>query len=90
MVFDQIPPTRVDCNDLPADSPWRRPGQICGGDAPAGGGPLEFINDLIQGALHPGATSPAQTASTETGIGKYLLLGGAALGAYWAMKKWKR
>lgn len=85
-----VSPTRVDCADLPSDSPWRQPGQVCADSGQSSGGPLDFINDLIQQAMHPTSSSPSSATSESVGAGTWLLLGAAALGTYWLLSRKKR
>lgn len=46
-----VTPTRVDCSKLPADSPWRNPGQVC---AP---GILDWFLNLFK----PSSPAPVTT-----------------------------
>jgi hypothetical protein len=82
-----VPPTRVDCSALPADSPWRHPGQVC---APTSAAWLEsLVTDLF--APSTGPTAPDATASVM-GSGRSLLLWVAAggLGYYLLTRRKKR
>lgn len=96
-VDDEIPggiiaPTRVSCDALPADSPWRKPGQAC---AP----PDTSIADFFRGILdkistitsptEPPPTAPSPTPVSSSGPS---LLALAAIGGvgYYLYKKRKR
>jgi len=85
LVVSTIEPTRVPCDKLPADSPWRRPGQVC---APAGGNIIEFLRGMYDkvasaAAAVPDAPAPATAPTTSSppllllvalgGAGYYLL-----------------
>jgi hypothetical protein len=79
-----VPPTRVDCASLPADSPFRQPGQVCA-PAPSGGGVLDYFLDVIHSASAP--TSAA--AGGDSDNTKWLLLGALGVGAYLLTRKKK-
>jgi len=86
-VDDNLPgvgPTRVNCSDLPPDSPWRGPGQVCATDFNV----VDMLNRLLGklGQLLP--TAPAAPQSSGPPVA--LLVGGAAVAAYFLMKKKKR
>jgi hypothetical protein len=78
-------PNRVDCSELPADSPWRRPGQVC---APPDDQP--WFNEL-RDLFFPdsSSTSTSTTPPTESGgAGSLLLLvAGGGLAYYLLTKK---
>jgi len=81
-----VPPTRVPCEQLPADSPWRRPGQVCAG-APVSGGIADMITGLLQGVA-AGPVNTTSTAETGTTYDINLLWLAAAGGvAYYLMRK---
>ncbi len=94
IVIGETTPKRVTCDELPADSPWRKPGQVC---APQTGGGL--FDDLLKqlfpssGGGAAGAGTGAQTDMTTApgsggGSGKtLLLLGAAGLAAYYLFGK---
>lgn len=92
IIVGTVPPKRVDCAALPADSPWRRPGQVC---APS---PIaEFFSDLYDKLFPPsppGTTSaptPAPPAPAPTSSGPPLLLLAAAGGVgYYLLTRKKR
>ena len=88
----EVPPTRVECNILPANSPWRQPGQICA-DAP-GGGILSYLWETLKTSVAehaPPVMSPPIYApppsDDHTGL---LLLGAAGLGAAYLLFRKKR
>ncbi len=92
------PPTRVDCSQIPADSPFRQPGQPCA-PAPAAVGPAgsngSGVTGWLLGLINPSfSTSPAGASSSSAqGMGddtKLLLLGGAAALAYYYFRKKRR
>jgi len=56
IIVGETTPKRVSCDDLPPDSPWRKPGQVC---AP------NVVTDFFKG-LYNTLTSP--TFSTETAV----------------------
>jgi hypothetical protein len=85
IIVGEVTPTRVECSALPADSPWKRPGQVCAPSPVA-----EFFSDLYDklrslapsgGAVEPtpaptpGATSPRSLLALAAigGLGYYLL-----------------
>jgi hypothetical protein len=85
LIVATIEPKRVPCSELSADSPWRRPGQVC---APGGGGSIvdffKGLYDKVAGAaaaVPDAAPAPAPTASSPSllvlvmigGAGYYLL-----------------
>lgn len=89
IIVGTVPPKRVECAALPADSPWRKPGQVC---APSTGltdllkGIAEALTQPIVGAVSA-ATPPAPTATpASTGPSLLLLavLGGAG---YYLLRK---
>lgn len=85
-----VPPTRVGCAQLPADSPWRMPGEVCAGapvassSAPNGGDNWlkDFLTGLVSGPAGP-APTPVRTDDSPPWL--LLALGGAA--AYYLLKK---
>lgn len=81
-----VPPTRVDCAQLPADSPWRQPGQVC---APSSllDSAISMVKDV---ALGPAMSVDYTNKAGETSgfdIPGWLVYGG--LGAV-ALHLWKR
>jgi hypothetical protein len=87
-----VPPTRVSCDALAPDSPWRNPGQVC---APQGPGFLEkLFSDLFvsptASTSDPAADAPA-AAAPPGGSPSWLLLAAAGgLGYYLLTRKKKR
>jgi hypothetical protein len=97
-IVGTVTPTKVECAQLPADSPWRRPGQVC---APT-------LMDWFLGLFKPSAPTalpaptpepvpvlipvsvPVPEATPDTGMSdatKIFLIGGAGLVAYYALRK---
>ncbi len=82
-----VPPTRVSCDALAPDSPWRNPGQVC---APTAANP-NFLTDLFAGLFTP--SSPADPAAaaangSSSGTSHLLLLAAAGgLGYYLLTRK---
>ncbi len=83
-----VPPTRVACKDLPSDSPWRRPGEVCA-DAPIStifDPVLDIIMDAVDGKSPDGAAGAGGGITT----GNLVLLGALGVGAYYLFRKKKR
>lgn len=81
VVVGTVPPTRVDCSALPADSPWRRPGQACASTSTPVSEFLSSIFDNMFSSTPPAnATTGAQPTSASSGPSLLLLaaLGGVA------------
>jgi hypothetical protein len=95
IIVGTVPPTRVDCSQLPADSPYRQPGQVC---APSSSGNLmDLIMGLIPGNGTPSADAGSATATPATvpdsgmsDTSKWMLAGAAAVAAYYYFKKKRR
>lgn len=94
-IVGEVGPTRVSCDALPADSPWRRPGQVC---APPGKSLWDVVKDWLapNGAPAPTpAPTPddAQTQTSQTaqsmGVSPLVILGGAAA-LYYLVRSRKR
>lgn len=98
-IVGTVTPTRVECEKLAPDSPWRKPGQVC---APT---LMDWFWGLFKPSASPVAPSqpepilvpvpvPVPEASVEdTGmsdIAKVILVGGAGIAAYYALRKKKR
>lgn len=79
-----VPPTRVACQDLPADSPWRNPGQVCADS------PISTIFDPIVDIIAETFDKPATSAPGAAGGPNWMLLAGLGLGAYFLLRKKKR
>ncbi len=77
-----ISPTRVPCDQLPADSPWRQPGQVC---APSGG-----IIDSIVNMFNGAAAGAATGAPADAGVPWLLIAGASGVVAYLMLKKKKK
>jgi hypothetical protein len=87
ILVGEVNPRRVACEDLPADSPWRRTGGVC---PPAG----PSLMDRIMGWLTPSPASPADvpvatpTAPVSSSIlPRLALLAAAGGGAYYLYKR---
>lgn len=90
-IVGEVTPTRVACEDLPADSPWRQPGQVCAPSlAKTISDGLAKLGYFISGAPSdtPG-TSPTSKVTTtpDTGTSPLLWLALAAGGYYLLRKK---
>lgn len=78
-----VTPIRRDCSELAADSPWRRPGQVCAPPADL----LDVLRGLIGGGS-AGATSPpivdpaVSSAASDTSLLWYVAAGGVAYYLY--------
>ena len=89
--ISDVAPTRVDCEQLPSDSEWRRPGQVCA--TPSGGGVMDYLLNTIRSAISPqapasqpassSATMPSLPPADGSGTTALLLLAGAAVGGYY-------
>lgn len=81
-----VGPTRVECSALPADSPWRRPGQVCAAaaDTPS---PLDFISSEIDKAIDQ---ARAAAGAGGGGVPTWIMLAAAGGAAYLLMRKKKR
>lgn len=84
-IIPTVPPTRVDCAQLPADSPWRNPGQVC---APT---MTESAIDMVKAAAsYPVlsvTTTDANTGETSGLRITGLMLAVGAAGYYLLRKK---
>lgn len=82
----EVGPSRVTCSELPADSPWRKPGQVCAADF--------NIVDMFTGLLNKLGTafssSPSAAAPSSAAPSVALLVGGVAVASYLLLKKKKR
>lgn len=83
VIAGEVPANRVPCDQLPADSPWRRPGQVC---APTGG-ILDSITNLLTGAASGGATA---ASNGDAGMPWLLIAGAAGVAGYLILKKKKK
>ena len=81
-IVGEVSPTRVECASLPADSPWRQPGQVCGPTL------LDRLRDWLREGPTTAASSTATTAASDGG--SVLLLGGLALAGYYLLRKKRR
>jgi hypothetical protein len=83
---DDVGPSRVTCSELPADSPWRKPGQVCAADF--------NIVDMFTGLLSKLGTafssSPSAAAAPSSAAPVALLVGGIAVASYLMLKKPKK
>ena len=83
----EVPPTRVSCDALPADSPWRKPGQACATPS----SPLDYITGIVDGIfnrtpLPPTSATPGTPAAAATSP-SLLLLAAAGGIAYYLLRK---
>jgi hypothetical protein len=84
LVPEEVGPSRVTCSELPADSPWRKPGQVCA---------VDFnLLDMVQGLLSKLGTalSPAPASAPAASAVPIALLVGGGVAAYLLFKKPKR
>jgi len=79
-IVGTVPPTLVDCAQLPADSPWRQPGQVC---APK----TSVIDDLTNFFTLSPSSSTASTSGTGSAIPPIAWVGAAAVAAYYLFGK---
>lgn len=81
-----VPPTRVSCDELPADSPWKRPGQVCA--PPPDGQPwFDAIKDLFFPDSNQTPTVPSETPQSSGSTPWLLLVAGGGLAYYLLRKK---
>jgi hypothetical protein len=89
VIVGEVSPKRVACEDLPADSPWRRPGQVCSAPGP------NMIDQLVAW-LTPSARPVATATSVATPLAEESMLPTLALlalaggGAYYLYKSKKK
>ncbi len=95
-VVGTVQADRKSCDALPADSPWRQPGQVCG--------PVKnWLTDLVDNikntfgqpmAPAPSSSSDAAASASSAADGvdtsKLLLLAGLGGAAYWYFTKKKK
>lgn len=95
VIVGEVTPKRVSCDDLSADSPFRRPGQVC---APDPTGPTLIDRLVAWLAPAPTTTTAAPTVSTqvtapapqESALPTLALLAIAGGGAYYLYKSSKK
>ena len=94
-IMGTIGPTRVPCASLPADSPWKRPGQVCAPEAPSS--IVEFFKGMYDkiaalSPLAPEATAAPSAESTTSASSGSSLLVLAAIGGvgYYLLTRKKR
>ena len=89
IIVGEVAPVRVDCATLAADSPWRKPGQVC---APAEGFFDSVINTLFPSSSTATTTTDATAASSAgiSSLSPLVIIGGLAVGAYFLFGKKKR
>ena len=90
-VVGMVTPKRVSCDELPPDSPWRQPGQVC---APTTG-LLDFLTGLVDKVRAAAPTSdatptPAPAPQDDNTGAPWLLLAAAGAAVYYFHKKRKR
>lgn len=88
IIVGDVGAKRVQCYELPADSPFRQPGQAC---APSSAfmDTLKSLWDGIAGSV-PTVAPTAPTPPADSGPPWALILGGAAVGAYFIYKRKKK
>lgn len=79
-----IGPTRVPCDELPADSPWKRPGSVCAQT------PTPGIFDPILDALDKMKATPATDAAAAASTFPWLPVAAAAAALYFVVKRKKK
>ncbi len=95
IVIGEIKPKRVDCASLPADSPWKRPGQVCEPSF------WDFLRDLVPSSPDTPNTTPATSPPfvdpsgpgwppAESSLLPLALLALGGLGAYYILRKKKK
>jgi hypothetical protein len=89
IIVGDVGAKRVPCYELPADSPWKQPGQVC---APSSVfmDTLKSIWDGIVGAGVPSVAPTTPTPPAEPSPPWALILGGGAIGAYFIYKNRKK
>lgn len=91
-IVGTVGPTRVPCEDLPADSPFRGPNGPC---PPAGPSPLSTVTDWLRdmfgggGTMTPTATPMAPAVGVDAGP-PWLLIGAALGVGYYLYAKRKK
>ncbi len=91
-----VAPTRVDCAALPADSPWKQPGQVCAPSSTV----LDFFNGVIDritgntpvaptAAVTP-ATPDTATTGPSSNLPSLLLLAAVGGVGYYLLRKKRR
>lgn len=90
VVVAEVPAKRVECSALPADSPWRRPGQVCA-DTSDGlfdmiGGALKKIGDAVVSGVSA-LPAPTTGAAAPTDPPWALIVAGGGLAAYLLLRK---
>jgi len=89
IIVGEVPPTRVDCSQLPADSPFRAAGQPCAG-APAPASSGNFLWDIIAPFVADGGNPAPVVQAAGLDSSTLLLLAGAGVAAYYMFGKKKR
>lgn len=84
IIVGEVTPNRVPCSALPADSPWRRPGQVC---APTIFESLREWFGLDPESPTSGTTSPAPTQAASSDGPSLALLAGVGALAWYLMRK---
>ena len=90
IIVGETSPKRVSCEDLPPDSPWRKPGQVCAPNVVT-----DFFRGLYNTLTAPTFsvenTAPTTTTPTTASSSPSLLVLAAAGGlAYYLYKRKRR
>jgi len=86
-----VSPTRVDCAQLPVDSPFRRPGQVCAprdtGAGNGNGSVTDWVLGLIKPAFAPQPAPPPSDSPMSSATLLLLVAGGYATYRYFRKRR---
>jgi hypothetical protein len=99
IVVGVVNPSRIGCNQLPADSPWREPGQVCAPPPLPSGGLIEWGKSMLKAGenlvsavvdvVTPSATTPPPSTDMSTTT-KVAIAAAVGVGAYYLLRKKRR